>query len=175
MSALIYPPARLDINHFASPEQIAAVRRPLNQAALLPASFYADPQSYAFDVEKLFMRHWLPVARTSELPEPGSYFAREMFGEPILLTRLDWDIRDVNDHDLIWRMMVPAQSTQIENFEEKKQELYGYVKQVWDEDVFACAGVAKGASSRFTTQGRLCPQEKSLYQLHNWFVDQYER
>jgi hypothetical protein len=65
MSALIYPPARLDINHFASPEQIAAVRRPLNQAALLPASFYADPQSHAFDVEKLFMRHWLPVARTT--------------------------------------------------------------------------------------------------------------
>lgn len=384
MSKLIHPAARpdLDIAQFASPEQIAAVRRPLNQAALLPASFYAHPDSHALDVEKLFMRHWLPVARTSELPEPGSYFTREMFGEPILLTRdeqgqihafsnvcrhrnrviaeghgqckstltcpyhgwsygldgglkgtpfmesaenfdkasyrlprlgldiwqgfifinfdvdapllspqlksldqvleplkigemacldfdryqapwnwkatldnfteayhqptihagidplvpgrgaiyddvdgpynlfwipnapgtsfqpvlpemenaisgglvvvnvfplfhllidpsaimwLDWDIRGVNDHDLIWRMMVPPESTQVENFEEKKQELYGYVKQVWDEDVFACVGVAKGASSRFTTQGRLCPQEKSLYQLHNWLVDQYER
>ena len=35
MNALIHPPARLDISHFATPEQIAAVRRPLNQAALL--------------------------------------------------------------------------------------------------------------------------------------------
>lgn len=381
MNALIHPPARLDIKHFATSEQIAAVRKPLDQAALLPASFYADPQSHAFDVEKLFMRHWLPVARTSELPDGGSYLTRDMFGEPILLTRdehgeihafsnvcrhrnrvivdghgtckgtltcpyhgwsygldgslkatpfmtqakhfdkadyhlprlgldiwqgfifinfdagaaqispqlkrldavleplnlsamacldfdryqapwnwkatldnfteayhqptihagidplvpgrgaiyddvdgpynlfwipaapgasfqpvlpemdnaissglvvvnvfplfhllidpsaimwLDWDIRGVNDHDLIWRMLVPTQTTQVDNFEEKKRELFGYVKQVWDEDVFACAGVARGAGSRFTAQGRLCPQEKSLYQLHNWLVDQYE-
>lgn len=375
-------PAQPGIHDFASAEQVAAVRRPLNQAALLPASFYADARSHAFDVEKLFMRHWLPVAHVSELAEPGSYLSREMFGEPILLTCdkegtihafsnvcrhrnrvivdgkgvckgtltcpyhgwsygldgslkgapfmqqaenfdkldyhlprlgldiwqgfvfinfdveapllspqlktldkvldplkmaemacmdfdryqapwnwkatldnfteayhqptihagidplvpgrtavyddvdgpynlfwipaapgasfqpvlpemqdaifdglvvvnvfplfhllidpsaimwLDWDIRGVNDHDLIWCMLVPNASTQIDDFDAKKQELYGYVKQVWDEDVFACAGVAKGASSRFTAQGRLCPQEKSLYQLHNWLIDQYER
>lgn len=381
MSDLIYP-SKLQLTDFITKDQKEAVTRPLNEAALLPASLYSDPRSHRFEVEKLFMRHWLPVARTSELPEPNTFMTREMFGEPILLTRdgegsihafsnvcrhrnrviaegsgkcnghltcpyhgwtyglegslkgtpfmqdakdfdpkdyplprlgldiwqgfifinfdadapkispqlktldkvleplnmaemdchdfdryqaswnwkatldnfteayhqptihkgidpfvpgksaiyddvdgpynlfwipaapgesfqpvlpelensifnglvvvnvfplfhllidpsaimwLDWDIRDTNDHDLIWRMLVPKEVSALPDFEAKKQELFGYVKQVWDEDEFACNGVAKGASSRFTAQGRFCPQEKSLYQLHNWLIEQYEK
>lgn len=382
MNSLIYPPQHLALEHFITSAQAEAIRQPLTRASLLPASLYADPRSHALDVEKVFMRNWLPVAHVSELAEPGSYLAREMFGEPILLTRdkqgeihafnnvcrhrnrvivdgqgvckgnlvcpyhgwsygldgslkgapfmnevenfdktehhlprlgldiwqgfvfinfdldaeplspqlktldkvleplklaemlcldfdrykapwnwkatmdnfteayhqptihagidplvpgrtavyddvdgpynlfwipaapgatfqpvlpeldgaifnglvvvnvfplfhllidssavmwLDWDVRDTNDHDLIWRMLVPPATAQIENFPALKQELYGYIKQVWDEDVFACEAVARGARSRFTAQGRLSPQEKSVYQFHNWLLDQYQR
>jgi len=68
-------------------EQIAAVRRPLEQASLLPPAAYADPAVFALERERLFGRRWLPVCHASELSEPGRYVARQLAGEPVMAVR----------------------------------------------------------------------------------------
>lgn len=56
-------------------------------AATSPVSHYLSEDRFALEREKLFMRQPHAVAHVSELPEPGSFMRRELFGQPILLTR----------------------------------------------------------------------------------------
>lgn len=72
---------------FMSDDEIAQVRRPLEEASFLPPRLYHDEKFYDFEIDKIFMRTWIPVAHVSELAEPGSYVARTMFGEPLMVTR----------------------------------------------------------------------------------------
>jgi len=87
---------------------------------------------------------------------------------------LDWDIRAVDDHDLVWRLVVPRSTIELPDFETRKQDLHQALKPVWVEDEFACNGHARGVQSRFAEQGRMSWMEKSLHQFHNWLLDQYE-
>jgi len=87
---------------------------------------------------------------------------------------LDWDIRAVDDHDLVWRLIVPRSTIELADFETRKQDLHRALKPVWVEDEFACNGHARGVQSRFAEQGRMSWMEKSLHQFHNWLMDQYE-
>jgi len=87
---------------------------------------------------------------------------------------LDWDIRAVDDHDLIWRMVVPRSTLALPDFEQRKQQLHAALKPVWVEDEYACLGHARGVQSRFAQAGRMSHMEKSLHQFHNWLLDQYE-
>lgn len=77
----------MPIEQFLSAAEMAAVRQPLPQASYLPPRLYHDADFYAFEIEKVFMRQWLPVGHVSELPQPGSYVARDMFNEPLVITR----------------------------------------------------------------------------------------
>lgn len=78
------PPIRNDI---LSQAELDAVTRPLGQAAMLPAKCYLDPAFYEFEVERVFMRSWLPVGRTDQVAQPGDYFTTVRFNEPILVVR----------------------------------------------------------------------------------------
>ena len=88
---------------------------------------------------------------------------------------LDWDIRGVNDHDLVWRLVAPKTTLDAADFEQRKQDLHAALRPVWAEDEFACLGHARGAASRFVEQGRLSHMEKCLHQFHNWLLDQYQQ
>ncbi|MCP1605997.1 aromatic ring-hydroxylating oxygenase subunit alpha [Pseudomonas citronellolis] len=88
---------------------------------------------------------------------------------------LDWDIRGVNDHDLVWRLVAPRSTLAAADFAERKQALYGALRPVWEEDEFACRGHARGVGSRFIQQGRMSYMEKALHQYHNWLLDQYQQ
>jgi Rieske 2Fe-2S family protein len=70
-----------------TPEEIAAVRAPFRRATLLPARAYHDESIYAWEVEHIFLRDWIAVGRAEELPEPGSFVLRDVFGENVLLVR----------------------------------------------------------------------------------------
>ncbi|MFP6743189.1 MAG: aromatic ring-hydroxylating dioxygenase subunit alpha [Alphaproteobacteria bacterium] len=60
----------------------------LNQA------FYADPDVYTQDVERVFMREWFYVGQASQIAETGDYFVFEIAGESIIIVRgEDGDIR----------------------------------------------------------------------------------
>jgi len=67
--------------------ELDAITRPLGEASMLPAKCYSDQEFYAFEVEKVFMRNWLPVGRVDQLANPADYFTTTRFGEPILVVR----------------------------------------------------------------------------------------
>jgi nitrite reductase/ring-hydroxylating ferredoxin subunit len=68
-------------------EELAAIDRPLADAAMLPARCYVDPAFFALEVERVFMRNWLPVGRIDQVQNPGDYFTTTRFGESILVIR----------------------------------------------------------------------------------------
>lgn len=54
---------------------------------ILPARFYTDPDIHKWEVENILKKHWLFVGPWDWAEKPGDYFTREMFGEPLLITR----------------------------------------------------------------------------------------
>jgi Rieske 2Fe-2S family protein len=46
---------------------------------------YGDAALFAAEIEGAFRRSWLPVARASELREPGQFVALDVAGEPVLI------------------------------------------------------------------------------------------
>ncbi|PSR23547.1 MAG: (2Fe-2S)-binding protein [Sulfobacillus acidophilus] len=59
----------------------------LQWAQTLPASWYFDEALLQHETQKLFHRTWQLVAKTSDVPVPGSFFTTELVGEPLLITR----------------------------------------------------------------------------------------
>lgn len=59
----------------------------LSVARTLPASWYNDEEILAQETREIFYRTWQLAAKTSDVPEHGSFFATELLGEPLLLTR----------------------------------------------------------------------------------------
>ena len=68
-------------------EEIARVRAPFRQATLLPGRAYHDRAIYDWEVDEIFLRDWIAVGRAEEVPEPGAFARREVFGEDVLLVR----------------------------------------------------------------------------------------
>src|SRR6202163_2847007 len=53
----------------------------------LPARYYTDPELFHKEVERFYFRSWICAGRTEQVPEPGSYFLRDVCGESIIITR----------------------------------------------------------------------------------------
>ncbi len=70
-----------------SPDELAAVRRDFRAATLLPARAYHDPALYAWEMDEIFLRDWVMVAREEDVAEPGSFIQREVNGENVILVR----------------------------------------------------------------------------------------
>src|SRR5437762_11836146 len=68
-------------------DALHAVQRPLAEASHAPGFLYASPEVYRREVERLFLRAWLYVARTEELPNPGDYMTLRIAGEPLVIAR----------------------------------------------------------------------------------------
>jgi glycine betaine catabolism A len=56
-------------------------------AMTLPASWYTQPEVFARETERIFTREWLCVGREESVAEPGDFFAVELFGESLIVTR----------------------------------------------------------------------------------------
>jgi phenylpropionate dioxygenase-like ring-hydroxylating dioxygenase large terminal subunit len=60
----------------------------------LPSLFYAHPDIYARDLERIFFKHWLCVGHESRIPKPGDFFVYEIAGESLIVVRgRDGEIR----------------------------------------------------------------------------------
>lgn len=66
---------------------IARVRDSLLKARHLPGEFYTSEEIFALEVEQIFMKDWLVVARVEEFEKPGDYLAMRILGESILICR----------------------------------------------------------------------------------------
>src|SRR6185369_2854264 len=65
----------------------APTRSPLARARHAPPGIYSDPEIFALEKERIFMREWLFVARVEEVENPGDYLALRVLGEPVVLAR----------------------------------------------------------------------------------------
>jgi choline monooxygenase len=59
----------------------------LARAATIPSNWYLDPEMLDQEREKIFARTWQPVGFAKTVAEPGTYFACEITGEPVVVTR----------------------------------------------------------------------------------------
>ncbi|NXY93780.1 aromatic ring-hydroxylating dioxygenase subunit alpha [Streptomyces sp. BR123] len=60
---------------------------PLERGRTLPPHAYTSPALYAWEVERIFRREWLCVARAEDIPQPGSYLRLDVLGTPLVITR----------------------------------------------------------------------------------------
>lgn len=65
----------------------AAVATHLDMAHALPGRAYTDPAVFSAERERVFAAGWLPVARLSDLAEPGDYRSADLAGAPVVATR----------------------------------------------------------------------------------------
>jgi phenylpropionate dioxygenase-like ring-hydroxylating dioxygenase large terminal subunit len=65
----------------------AAVAESAARARSLPGRAFSDPAVFEAERARVLRRGWAPVARVSELPEPGDYRAVDLFGAPLVAVR----------------------------------------------------------------------------------------
>lgn len=53
----------------------------------LPPSCYRDPMFFDLESDRIFRSEWISVAHVSQLAEPGDFICRDLFGEPLVVTR----------------------------------------------------------------------------------------
>jgi choline monooxygenase len=61
--------------------------RDLSRAGTLPARWYIEPGILDLEKEKVFWRTWQAVGHARKVAKPGDYFACEVLGEPLVVTR----------------------------------------------------------------------------------------
>lgn len=142
------------------------------------------------DVDGPYNLFWIPTAPGVHFqsilpPVPGTTFSGiwvvnvfpffHLLIDDGMVMWLDWAFNKVDEHEIIWRMMIPAATAAAPDFAEKKAEIYKMIKQVWDEDVYACSGIRTGAKSRFAFGGRMSLMERSVHQFQKWIAGQYQQ
>jgi phenylpropionate dioxygenase-like ring-hydroxylating dioxygenase large terminal subunit len=65
----------------------AGVSETLERARGLPGRAYTEPAVFDAEIERVLRAGWLPVARASEVANPGDYTSRQVAGAPLLVTR----------------------------------------------------------------------------------------
>ncbi len=70
-----------------SAADLAATRRPVDEASTLPAAAYVSDQVFALEQRGLFGKSWLCAGREADIPGVGDYFLREVAGESVVVTR----------------------------------------------------------------------------------------
>ncbi len=61
--------------------------KPFEHASTLPREVYRSNEIFAAELDRNFGKMWLAVGREEDIPEPGSYFTREIGPESLLLLR----------------------------------------------------------------------------------------
>jgi len=56
-------------------------------AASLPSAWYYDPAQYARELEAVWYRDWVPIARAEDLPKAGDYVVEKVGIEGLVVTR----------------------------------------------------------------------------------------
>jgi choline monooxygenase len=59
----------------------------LSRASTLPSSWYTEPTYLQRERERVFWHTWQAVGHARDVAKPGQYFACEIVGEPVVVTR----------------------------------------------------------------------------------------
>lgn len=78
---------QLDLSDYVPTDNLA-------HAETLPARWYTDPRFLEAEKDKIFYKTWQPVGRLDQVRRPGDFFACEVVGQPLVVTRgLDEKLR----------------------------------------------------------------------------------
>lgn len=69
------------------PEEISAVRAPVERASTLPPRCYRDREFYELEAEHVLRKQWLSVGRVDQVAEPGDFYTLDLLGEPLIIVR----------------------------------------------------------------------------------------
>ena len=72
--------------------EVAATRRPVDQASLLPPRVFHDPAVLAFEQAAWFGRSWVYVGREEDVDRPGRYLLAEVAGQSLIVIRGEDDV-----------------------------------------------------------------------------------
>jgi glycine betaine catabolism A len=75
-----------------TPAEVAATRRPVDRASLLPPRVFHDPDVLAYEQAAWFGRSWVCVGREEDVDRPGRYFLAEVAGESLVVIRGEDDV-----------------------------------------------------------------------------------
>lgn len=117
----------------------------------------------------------MPDSYYRELSVINVYPLLHLFIDSAAPLWLDWDIRGVDDHEMIWYMMVPQDHLTPESTEKLKADFIRFIEPILVEDVDVCMRVGRGVHSQLAGPGRLSWMEKSIHQFQNWLADQLEK
>ena len=70
-----------------SADEVAPVRRPVDQAHLLPPRVFHDREVFEFEQDRWFASTWLCVGREEDVGEPGTYKLVRAAGESVAIIR----------------------------------------------------------------------------------------
>lgn len=68
-------------------DALQRVRDSLLRARHLPGEYYTSQEIFDLEVQNIFMKEWLCVARVEEFEKPGDYLATRILGESVLICR----------------------------------------------------------------------------------------
>jgi choline monooxygenase len=74
---------------FVGPQNVSdkLIEPDVSRAFTLPSNLYFDPTIEVAEKEKIFTRTWQVMGNAMQLPKPGSFFTRNLAGEPLLIVR----------------------------------------------------------------------------------------
>lgn len=78
-----------NLDSFATPLDLTTFTptTDLAQAETLPSWWYTDPRMLALEKERIFYKTWQPVGRVDQVRRAGDYFACEVVGQPLVISR----------------------------------------------------------------------------------------
>lgn len=80
-------PTPLDLSSYKPTDDLA-------HAETLPAGWYTDPRMLELEKSRIFYKTWQPVGRVDQVRRVGDYFACEVVGQPLVISRgLDEKLR----------------------------------------------------------------------------------
>lgn len=80
-------PKDIPHNIAALHEKSSGIRAELKHASHLPGEIYTSEAIADLEKSRIFMTHWLCVARAEEVAKPGDYVTRRIAGESIVIAR----------------------------------------------------------------------------------------
>ena len=53
----------------------------------LPQAFYCDPEIFERDLNRIFLRYWIPVGPLARISEVGAWFLFNLGSDSVIITR----------------------------------------------------------------------------------------
>jgi phenylpropionate dioxygenase-like ring-hydroxylating dioxygenase large terminal subunit len=134
----------------------------------------------------------IPNKNREALPtsfQPVDTLNTEQLSEFVLCTVFPCHIMIINPDQITWLQILPKTATSHtlrfllcfnpssfneKAFYQKCKQSKWFLQEIHEEDIFACQSVQKGLFSEYAKPASFSYLEKSIWQFHNWILDQLD-
>lgn len=143
------------------------------------------------DTDGPYSYYRIPSKNREPLPtsfSPPSTLNNEQLSEFVLCNVFPHHLMVINPDQMTWIQILPKTATshalrfhlcyhpaafKEKTFPQKCKQNQWFLRQIHDEDIFVCQGVQQGLFSEYAIPAPFSYLEKSIWQLHNWILDQF--